>query len=813
MALHLHPDLDARAAAVSVTHTLRAATDGADSITFDGMDFAALEVSDPDGAALQWRYDGNKIHVQWSEPAQLGDERRVTLTYRVEQPITGLFFGGPSAAEPSRGRYLATDHETERARYWLACVDHPSARPTLDIYLQVETGVEAVATGALISDQTDTDGVRVVHWRSAARCPSYLLCIIVGEYVRYDDSPVEGKPIAYLAIPPSTAEDMHRSFAPTGEMVRYLTEKLGTELPWAKYYQFAAPGIGGAMENISLVSWDETWVMDARAHEERGYIVDIVNLHEMAHTWFGDLLVVRDYSHVWLKESWATYMESVWLEDTQGADALHYHIFLARKAYRDEADKRYIRPIVTRRYESSWKMFDRHLYPGGAVRLHLLRHMIGDDRFWTGVRSYIQSYARKVTETEDFRREMEQASGRYLARFFDEWIYGLGYPRLKATSSFKAGTLTVSIKQTQVDSKKGVGLFTFPLEIAVERAPGEWTHHQLAVSAEHHALRLSLDDKPLQVLIDPQARVPHALEFDPGQDMLKRTLTEAPWVPARVFAAEVLGKSGRRASIAAIEDAYRAEPFWGVRVEMAQVLGASKNTAAAAAIAALLPTESDARVVGALTLAAGQHRDPTVAAALVAWLDGGTRPYRATASALHSLGKQRGSSHIPRLTAALSEHAWAATIARGAAQGLAATREAEALEPLLAVLQDTTAPTWLRRVTATSLPALARELGRAKKRRVREALEDSLRDPVYGLRMSSVHALRMLRDPAAAAALNGARGVLAAQDHPALDSALKAIRSGGEGSGVGKLRKQVETLTTQVRKLSDRIATLEGGAA
>ena len=94
-------------------------------------------------------------------------------------------------------------------------------------------------------------------------------------------------------------------------MLDWMTGFLDSTYPYPKYFQVAVPGIGGAMENISLVSWDDSWLVDERAHAEFGWLVDVINLHEMAHTWFGDVVVCRDFAHSWLKESWATYMESI----------------------------------------------------------------------------------------------------------------------------------------------------------------------------------------------------------------------------------------------------------------------------------------------------------------------------------------------------------------------------------------------------------------------------------------------------------------------------------------------------------------------
>ncbi len=81
--------------------------------------------------------------------------------------------------------------------------------------------------------------------------------------------------------------------------------------------------------------------------------MDLVNLHEMAHSYFGDLVVCRDFSQTWLKESWATYMPAVWLGDTLDEDEQQYYLHEQRLGYFDEADNHYARPIVTRTFDTS----------------------------------------------------------------------------------------------------------------------------------------------------------------------------------------------------------------------------------------------------------------------------------------------------------------------------------------------------------------------------------------------------------------------------------------------------------------------------
>ena len=100
-------------------------------------------------------------------------------------------------------------------------------------------------------------------------------------------------------------------------------------------------------------------------------------------------------------------------------------------AYRSEADNDYVRPVMTRAFNSSFQMYDRHLYPGSAWRIHMLRHLLGESDFWSAVKNYLVKYSHRVVETDDFRYELEAVSGRSLAQYFDQWIHSPDTPDLR----------------------------------------------------------------------------------------------------------------------------------------------------------------------------------------------------------------------------------------------------------------------------------------------------------------------------------------------------------------------------------------------
>jgi aminopeptidase N len=812
MELHIQVDIGAKRAEGRSLTTFLARRPDARELTLNAMGPAIHSLADVDGADLSWRHDGKQVHIQWAEPIAAGQTRTLEIKWTVTEPRTGMFFGEG---------WMATDHETERARHWLPCVDHPNARQSLDIHLTGRTEHVRLATGALVGETDHGDGTTTSHWRLETPCPSYLLCLVSGDFVEANlGTHGKGKgAISHKAygLAPVTPEDLQRSFGPAVDMMAWMTKRLGVAFPFPKYWQFTCPGIGGAMENITLTSWDDAWVVDETLHAEKGWLVDLINLHEMAHSYFGDAVVIRDYAHAWLKESWATYMESCWLEDVYGIDDLHHQMHEERRAYVSEADESYVRPIVTRDMNSTWQMFDRHLYPGGAWRLHMLRCMLGEDAFWAGVKDYLLTFSGKVVETSDFRAKLEAASGRSLAHFFDQWVHSPGYPKLKASQKHSKGQLVLTIEQTQAtpkekDPKKKVGLFRFDLEVAIEAADGSWTRHTLPMDDKKHALAVPMADAPTQIIVDPESKLMHTLDFDPGDDMLGRALTECPHIYGRIHAAEALAKDGKRERVAAIEAAYANEPHWGVRIAMSRALGAAGTLASASALGRLLGVEADPRCMESLTVAAGTVRDTGVAQQLEDWLAVEGRPYWAQGGAMRSLGSQHDPAHLPTLLAKAEDQGWWGWVRRQAYLGLGQTRSAEAIELLLTRVEPDKEPAQVRQMAVMGLAQAARLADDATRARALDVIAARAHDPVNRVRLSTAAALATLGEAGGLSALSSLEKNVPPQDVPTVQRARARLNKGLAKKRAAHLETQVDELTDKLLKLADRVEQLEATA-
>jgi len=799
----LRVELDARSIEGTVTSRLRANDEGAVSLELDAVDFHDVAVEDAAGKALRFSYDGARIGVVYEEPFTRGEERELRVSYRVEKPITGALFGGPTPASPKAGRFVLTDNETERARHWLPCVDQPSVRPTLSFHLRADAALTILANGRLVSEETHDDGTKTAHWELEQGCPSYLTCFAVGEFVKLDQGEYEARPVAAFGLAPHDEATLERSFGPTMEMLPWLEERLGVKFPFPKYFQVAVPGVGGAMENISLVSWDDRYLLDEALASEMQWLFDIINLHEMSHSYFGDHVVCRDHSHDWLKESWATYMEACWAEAKWGEDWMRYALYTDSQAYFQECHERYRRPIVTRRFDHSWSMFDRHLYPGGAWRVHMLRRTLGDEAFWPAVTDYLERFGGGTAETDDFRRALEQRSGRSLARFFDQWLRSPGHPELKLSFRYDAEQKqgVFEIEQTQVDAKAGVGLFDFELEL-MWRIDGVDTRRTLSIHDAKTRASFPMVADPEKVRVDPEQSLLHELEFEPGQKRLLAQLTSGD-VYGRIQAGQGLCKLGKASAVEALAKAYAEESFWGVRVEWAKALGDARTVEAIEALANIVRTEQDGRALGGVMTAAGKLRDMRLNNALVARLADGLPPL-AGGAAYRSLGAQREDAPLGVMVKGAGSRGTGGFAQAGALAALGASRQSDALGALVQRMRADDTDRRARPAGAAALGELGKALDKRPREHAIEVLEDLLRDSEATIATAAAGGLADAGASDKAEAVVALRRRLPAQEQVRLDHTLDRLRRSGAPQLAG-LSKEVERLAEELRKLKVQV--------
>ncbi len=754
--------------------------------TLDLDEVTVDAVTTPDGAAHGWRHADGKLHVA---PAA-----EVVVRWH-GSPRRGLWFVGPTAAEPNRAPEAWTQCQDEDGHFLFPCFDHPSVKHPWTIRITAPEGYGTISNGRLASRVGNT-----WTWEQAEPMPAYLVTVVVLKMDVYEEE-WDGIPVRY-AVPAGTPEALvTRTFGRTPAMVAHLSTIFG-RYPWPRYDQVVVHDfIFGGMENVAATTLTDLVLMDDTAALD-GDLDDLI-VHELAHQWFGDLVTCVDWSQGWLNEGWATWTEHLWARVDKGVDEADWHLFEHLGNYLGEDGARYRRPIVSYHFKAPIDLFDRHLYEKAALVIHTLRHTLGDEPFWAGVRLYLERHRFGTVHTRDFQRALEDATGRNLDRFFAQWIHGAGHPQLTVGLEHADGQLTVKVKQTQ----EGDGVapaFHLPLVVAF----GD-RRVTLKLDARERAYVLPCEERPAFVRVDPDFAVLAEIKLEAPRSMLAAALAGDPNVIGRVRAARALAEEGSVEAETALIAALSGDRFWGVRAEVADLLAARGGPRAAQALIAALGDanpKARRRIVAAL----GAVRRPEAAAALAALPADVSAQVRGEVA--RSLGRLRAPDARAACEALLDEPSWGEVLRARAIEGLGNLRDGSVLATLIAQTGDDRPP----RARAAACAALAKLGDEVESTRLQavERLVELAEDANFRVQVAAINALGTLRDPRALGVLGRIHG--SAGDGRCRRLAYEAMANINEGrtseAGLATMRGQLEAFVEENRKLLDRVRKLEDRA-
>jgi len=801
LALHVAEKAVSGSAVLDITRIDPDATE----ITLDGIGFviAAVELTPRGGniAAAEHVYDGATLTV--TIPVGVA-AAQIRVRYRAV-PRAGAYFLAPDEHVPGRPSQVWTQCQDEDARHIFPCHDKPHIKQTTELRIKVPSGWYALSNGELLSED---DGA--FHWKMNEPHPSYLFTLVAGEFTLIEEE-VDGIPLSYL-VPAGREEDGKRTFARTAEMIRHFGAVTGVKYPWNKYAQVVVSDfIFGGMENTTATTMYEHILLDDRATLDISS--DDLIAHELAHQWFGDLVTCRDWSHAWLNEGFATFMEHIDRESHLGRDEYDYSIHGDMHSYFGEAHGRYKRPIVCQDYEAPIDIFDRHLYEKGCTVLHMLRRELGDTLFWLGVKTYLNRHSKGVVETRDLMRALEEVSGRSLERFFEQWVFRAGHPELEIKIELEGKVCTVAVKQTQATTPGGVSgapepttpLFAFDLAFDLAFADGSSRREIRHVDQAAHTFSFLVPSRPRFIVVDPEQTVLAELKIEAPGDLLRHQLAEAPTARGRMLATTRLGKMDDPPSTQALTASLANEKeFWGVRAEAAVALGNLRSTDAETSLLAHTAT-AHPKVRRAVASALGHFRTSRAADTLkgMALRD---PSYLVEAEAARALGSTRQAAAFDTLVDILDRPSWADVIRSGAIDGLANLRDERAVPHIIARTRYGV-PTRGRRAAIMAISKLV------EGRKARETLEDMLDGADPYLRVDVVRSLGELGDPKS-------RGALHRQLDREIDGRVRrrireVLRDLG---GVGKresdrLKDELESLRNEHSELKSRLGKLEALAS
>jgi aminopeptidase N len=385
---------------------------------------------------VERRNGENEVWIALPKARERGDTVRVSVSYEgtprtaPQAPWDGGFSWDTT---PSGDPWIATSCQTEGADLWWPVKDHPSDEPdSMDLAFTVPDSLTAASNGRLRGVERASDSTRTFHWHVSVPLNTYNVALNAAPYVRLDTTYTSTSgasvPVSAYVLPSDSARAA-RTLPDFLDQVRFVEKMLGPYPPRADKYGIAqTPFLG--MEHQSLIAYGHDFMTGGLGYDAP---FDALHFHELAHEWYGNLVTVQDWKDFWLHEGPATYLEALYAEHLQGDSAYHARTDYFRGQMTGGS------PIARREPTTAEAIYNRDVYYRGALTLHTLRYVVGQEALRTLLRRFVYPEGtasaptapyRHVT-TDDFVRLAEEVSGRSLDAFFQVYLYRADLPTLK----------------------------------------------------------------------------------------------------------------------------------------------------------------------------------------------------------------------------------------------------------------------------------------------------------------------------------------------------------------------------------------------
>ncbi len=549
-------------------------------LKIEGIDLLQKNTTQP----LTYNHHAQILDVTLDQQYSPKDTLTITISYSA-QPNAGMYF--LKDYDHDGQFYIYTYGEGGLHANWLPIYNEVNDKFSMEMVVTVPQPYSVISNGKLINVEKHESGNQTFYWKQELPHSNYLISIYIGEFEQEDLHPAFGKiPLSYW-VPEGRLKQGAYAFRNTTKMVEFFSNKFNYKYPWDKYDQVAFPDYSiGAMEHTSVTGHRASVLRDEQAPDnfgppdfERYYQVwsaEALISHELAHHWFGNNLTCRSLNYLWLNESFATYCNMLWDEEALGKDEFHLVRREALDRYLNYVAKNHvIRPLEYAYYDTPGDMYTIEItYFKGALIVHTLRSILGDEDFFRTMSYFLRKHEFSNVISTDFKIAIEEATGKNLDWFFDDWVYGGGYPIFEVSYNYLNDQKLIDLTVKQIQPIiEGQNLFTLPVGITIATSKGT-KKETVWVKSQVDQFLLDCGEKPLMISFDGEGALVAEIRFGKSLNELLYQINNDE-LPGRIWALRQMAQKYpvHPKSLPTISNILSGQFFWGLKAEAALLLG------------------------------------------------------------------------------------------------------------------------------------------------------------------------------------------------------------------------------------------------
>ncbi|HIG87142.1 MAG TPA: hypothetical protein EYQ25_08870 [Planctomycetes bacterium] len=501
LSLDLELDHEAREVRGVASSWFRALRGGTTELLLHGVGLEIQEVLDATGQALEFEVREPEIRITLARPLAKGEEEVLHVRYRA-RPERGLFFRDRSRFSEGFSPSLFTQGQKHNHRHWLPLWDEPNDRATLEVRVRVGLSMEVVSNGQLVEVERHSAESRSFHWRLDQRVPTYLLAVIAGRFDRFR-APHGSVELEFIVAKGAGEQRARETFGETAAMLNFFEAKLGTPFPYPRYSQAAlADFVTGGMENATLTLVGESLLGTREENQDLEGRPRRIIAHELAHQWFGDQVTCWGWSHLWLNEAFASWLELAWVGEVEGENARRLRMEQYRERFLARSERVSLPMALDWHTQGCSPNRAHHVYTKGPWVIEMMSRLVGAEEFDAALALYLKRHRDSLVTADDLVQAVFDATGRNLMPQVQQWVWSGGLPELTMHHEVLGQELVLSLEQAQ-ETTHLVPLFDCPLTVDLITSTGR-ARHEVRFLERSHSWRLPFDGELLNVLVDPE---------------------------------------------------------------------------------------------------------------------------------------------------------------------------------------------------------------------------------------------------------------------------------------------------------------------